>query len=77
MTWEDKLVLFSTHLVEKGVQSATIRSYCSAIKHILKVDGYVWNDNSVMLSMITRSCRLINDKVMIRLPIKKNSPVTG
>ena len=70
-TWEERVILFGTHLVEKGTQSQTIKSYFSAIKHILKVDGYHWDDSKAMLSVITKSCRLLNDTVMIRMPIKK------
>ena len=71
-SWEERTVLFGTHLVDTGSQSATIRSYFSAIKHVLKSDGYDWNDQKAMLNTITRSCRLINDTVKIRLPITRN-----
>ena len=64
-------MLFGTHLVKQGYQSSTIKSYFSAIKHVLKTDGYQWNDDKAMLSTITKSCRLINDCVMIRLPISR------
>ena len=48
-----------------------IRSYISAIKHVLRCDEYTWNDDGMMLSTITRSCKLINDTVRIRLPISR------
>ena len=57
------------YLVDNGHQSATIRSYCSAIKAVLVADGYDWNDDLVLLASITKACRLINDKVKCRLPI--------
>ena len=63
-------MLFLTYLVDRGVQSSTIRSYTSAIKHILVIDGYNWDDKQVMLTTITKSCRLINDAIYICLPIK-------
>ena len=69
--WEDRLVLFGTHLVDIGTQSSTIKSYFSAIKHILKCDGYQWNNDKTMLTTIMRSCKLINDKVRVRLPISR------
>ena len=56
-SWEDRVVLYGTHLVETGMQSATIKSYFSAIKHILKADGYQWDDGKAMLSTITKSCQ--------------------
>ena len=70
-SWEENLVLFGTHLVELGSQSSTIKSYFSAIKHILKTDGYPWNDDKAMLSTITKSCKIINDQVKVRLPVSR------
>ena len=58
-------------MVDNGVQSSTLKSYFSAIKHILKLDGYLWNDNKVLLSALVRSCKLENDMVKTRLPIRK------
>ena len=69
-SWEERLVLFGTHLVDTGAQSSTIKLYFSAIKHVLRVDGYDWDDNKAMLTTITNSCRILNDRVMVRLPIK-------
>ena len=69
LSWEQKTVLFGTYLVDKGSQSSTIKSYFSAIKHVLKLDGYDWDDKKVMLNTITKSCQLINDEVFVRLPI--------
>ena len=37
--WEDRVALFLAFQVEKGAQSATIKSYTSAIKSVLKDDG--------------------------------------
>ena len=53
------------------MQSSTLKSYFSAIKHVLKLDGYQWDDTKVLLSSLVRSCRLENDKVKTRLPIQK------
>ena len=69
-SWEQKTVLFGTYLVDQGAQSQTVTSYFSAIKYILKTDGYPWNDSKAMLDVITKSCRIINDQVKIRLPIR-------
>ena len=70
-SWENRLILYCTYLVEKGTQSSTIKSYISAIKHVLRCDGYVWDQDQAMLTTITRSCRLINDTVRVRLPISR------
>ena len=61
--------LFGAYLTSKGTQYSTIRSYVSAIKHILKVDKYEWDDNKVLLSAITRACKIKNDVLRTRLPI--------
>ena len=68
---EEKTALFGAHLADEGVQSSTLKSYFSAIKHILKLDGYVWNDRKALLSSLIRGCHLQNDTVKIRLPIQK------
>ena len=67
--WEDRAVLFAAYLIEKGSQSASIKSYISAIKRILIMDNYNWCDNRVMVQSLTRACKLINDRVRTRFPI--------
>ena len=69
--WEDRTILFIAYLVDKGLQSSTVRSYISAIKCVLQDDNYEWDDNLVLLKTITRSCRMTNDRVCLRRPIKK------
>ena len=71
LCWEERTALFGAYLVDGGVQSSTLKSYFSAIKHVLKQDGYHWNDQKVLLSSLVSSCKLVNDRVKIRLPIKK------
>ena len=70
LSWEERAVLFGTHLVDQGSQSQTIASYFSAIKHILKMDDYIWDNEKAQLSTITRSCRILNDTLKVRLPIQ-------
>ena len=36
----------------------------------MKTDGYPWNDNNAALSIITKSCHIINDRLKTRLPIR-------
>ena len=69
-SWEQKVALFGAYLVDKGNQSTTIKSYFSAIKCILKADGYEWDDSKVLLNILTRGCRLKNDTVKTRFPIQ-------
>ena len=69
-SWEEKTALFLAYLVEQGIQSSTLRSYVSAIKRTLIDDGYQWNNNLILLSTLTRGCKLINDTIRIRFPIQ-------
>ena len=68
---EDRICLFGAYLVENGLQSSTLKSYYSAIKAVLRDDGYVINDSKVLITSLAKACRLINDKVRTRLPIRK------
>ena len=56
-------------MVDRGMQSSTVKSYISAIKRILLDDGYELNYNQCIIKALTRACRIINDRVMTRLPI--------
>ena len=67
--WEDRVVLFLAYKIENGLQSASVKSYNSAIKRVLIDDGYHWDDNKVLLTSLTRACKLVNDRVRTRLPI--------
>ena len=69
-TWEDRIILFVGHLVQSRKQSATIKSYVSAIKAVLKSGNIKIDDNISLLSSLTKAIRLINDKVQLRLPIQ-------
>ena len=51
--WEQHTILFCTHLIENGLKSTTVRSYISAIKSMLQDDNYDWNENQVLLTMLT------------------------
>ena len=71
LSWEDKTALFGAYLVEGGVQSSTLKSYFSAIKYILKQDGYAWSDEKALLSSLIRGCKMENDIFKTRLAISK------
>ena len=70
--WEERVALFAAYLFDKGRKSATIRSYVSAIKSVLRTDGYDWNDSLLVIESLIKACRLVGDKVYVRLPISKN-----
>lgn len=69
-TWEDKMVLYATFLADIGNHSATVSSYMSAIRYVLRHDGVEINDKCCRLSSIIRSCKLHNDVVTVRRPIR-------
>ena len=56
--------------MENNKQSLTIKSYISAIKAVLFDDGVIINQDQLLLSSLTRACRLKNDRVRTRLPIR-------
>ena len=68
--WEDRVAIYTTYLIKNGCQSATVKSYISAIKSVLLNDNYQWDDKRAQLTSLTRACRVINDKVKDRLPIQ-------
>ena len=70
-SWEEKVALFGAHLTENGLQSSTLKSYFSAIKYILKSDGYEWSDNKAVLNGLIKGCKMVNDQIKIRLPIRR------
>ena len=65
-------MLFIGHLIEKKRQSTTIKCYISAIKAVLLDDEIVINPDTVLLTSLTRACRLQNDRVRTRLPIRQS-----
>ena len=69
-TWEERVYLYLAHLVHTGKKSTTVRSYLSGIKAILWDDKYELQENAMELKATTRACRLINDKIHPRRPIK-------
>ena len=68
-TWEERLTLFCAYLVQEKRKSTTIKSYISAIKWVLRNDGYVWNEAKLQLTALTKACKLQNDIVRTCLPI--------
>ena len=71
-TWENRVGLYTAYLVDKGLQSSTLKSYCSAIKKILHDDGYELDMNKLVLNSITKACSLVNDRLKVHLPIYCN-----
>ena len=69
-SWEQRATLYVTFLIEHGRQSSSIKSYISAIKKLLMIGGYKWQDDQLMLSSLTKACRLENDRVYVCFPIQ-------
>ena len=69
---EQRVALYCAYLVENGGKSATLKSYISVIKFMLRLGGYDWNEKLILLDSLTRACHLINDRVYHRLPIHKS-----
>ena len=63
------MTLFIGFKIDQGMQSSTVKSYVSTIKRTLIDDGYIWNNQRVLLASLTRACKLVNDRVRTRLPI--------
>ena len=61
ISWEECTALFGAQLVHEGKQSTMLKSYFLAIKHMLKLDGYKWDDSKAELSALIRGCRTVND----------------
>ena len=68
-SWEDRVILYVAHLINNGKQSSSVKSYVSAIRTLLTMDGYKWQDSSIIIAAMTRACRLINDRVKAQFPI--------
>ena len=69
--WEHRTAMFCAYLIDKGNQSATVKSYVSAIKTILKADKYDWKDGKIWLNSLIRVCKISNDTLHCHLPIHK------
>ena len=71
-SWEERLTLYIAYLIDKNRQSSTIRSYISAIKYVLREDGFKIHEDELLIASLTRACKLKNDVVHARLPIQKD-----
>ena len=64
-------MLYVSYLIETKKQSSTIHSYVSAIRAILKIEGIETHEDQFLLTSIMKACQMINDRVHLRLPIKR------
>ena len=71
-SWEDGMALYVGYLVKSQKQSSTVRSYISAIKAILTMNNIKLNPDQYLLTSLTRACKVVNDQVRTRLPLRKH-----
>ena len=70
-TWHYRLILFVGHLINCKLQSNTIRSYVSAIKTVLREDGYKISEDTYLLSPLIQACKRKNERVFTRMLIQR------
>ena len=58
-------------MIQTNKKAGTIKSYISAIRAILLDVKVELKEDKFLLSSLTKACKLTNDHVRIRLPIKK------
>lgn len=69
--WEDRIILWATHLAENKKKSNTIKSYVSAIRYCLSLDGIRVPHANCELAAIVQAAKQMNDELYVRLPIQK------
>ena len=68
--WADRLALFITYLIDKKKPKATIKSYASGIKAVLKEDGVVLSSDEFELASILKASNYSDSQAFMRLPIQ-------
>ena len=69
--WEQKITLFIALLIDQKKQSATVRTYLSAFRVVLKIGGIKLQEDLFLINSLTRACKITNDRIHARLPISK------
>ena len=54
--WEDRIVLFTAYLINKNRKVATVKSYVSAIKSVLREDKITISDDRFLLNSLIKAC---------------------
>ena len=71
LAWEDRIILFVAYLSDSGKKASTIKSYISAVKAVLQIDGWKINMDAVLIKSLTKACSLRDNKINTRLPVQK------
>lgn len=69
--WEDRIIVWATHLADNRKKSNTIKSYISAVRYCLSLDGIKVKHSSCELAAIIQAAKHMNDELYVRLPIQK------
>ena len=72
-SWEERLVLYVAYLIDAGRKSTTIKCYISAIRAILQDADVHLEENKILLTSLTRACRIHQDRATMKLPITKST----
>lgn len=71
--WDQRMSLFIAFMIKKRFEKATIQTYISGIKYILRNILHVdVDDNAFRFTALIKAARYKNNKVNIRMPIKLN-----
>ena len=62
-SWEKRIALFAGYLINCKKQSATVKSYLSAIRAVLQDNNIQLNEGLSLITSLTKACRLVNDQV--------------
>ena len=65
------MTLFVGYLIQNNKQSSTVKSYISVLKAVLKMHNIPIDVNQCLLTSLTKACRLKNDSLKARLPIRR------
>ena len=55
--WEDRILLFAAYLVHNNKKPATVKSYISALKTVLREDKIKISEDRFMLNSLVRACK--------------------
>lgn len=69
--WEDRIIVWATHLADNRKKSNTIKSYISAVRYCLSLDGIKVPHSNCELAAIVQAAKQMNDELYVRLPIQK------
>lgn len=69
--WEQRMSLFIAYMMKKRYEKATIQTYISGIKYVLRNILHIdVSDNAFRFTALIKAARYKNNKVTLRMPIK-------